>query len=113
MLSKINRLKKTEDFKKIFEKGQLVKGELLDLRMASNQLKICRFGFLISLKVSKKATQRNKIRRQLNEVAGLLLSQIKAGYDLIVIAKAKIIGKNQKQILTDFKNVIRKAQLFI
>lgn len=111
MLPKINKLKKASDFRRIFKKGRLIRGELLDLKFFTNLFAVCRFGFLINLKVSKKATVRNRVKRRLSEIIRSSINQIKPGHDVVIIAKPKIITKNQKEILRDFKNVTKKAQL--
>lgn len=85
MLSKINRIKKKKDFEIIFKNSKSFKNNLFILKIKKNNLGINRFGFVVSQKISKKATTRNKIRRRL---AGLMRSktmEMKNGIDLIII----------------------------
>jgi len=111
MLTQANRLKKTSDFKKVFRSGRSAGGNLFDLRFAANNLNFCRFGFLISLKISRKAVKRNRIRRQLSEAIRCFLSRLKPGYDIVLIAKPRIIDAKSEEIIRDLKNVIEKNSL--
>ena len=66
MLKKINRLKKKKDFEKVLRGGKGFKEDFLLFKTIKNNLKTSRFGFIISQKVSKKATVRNKLKRKLS-----------------------------------------------
>ena len=59
MLAKINRIKKKKDFEVIFKNSKSLKNNLFILKVAKNNLGLNRFGFVVSLKISKKATVRN------------------------------------------------------
>ncbi len=71
MLGKENRLRRKKDFEEIFKKGRSFKESFLVLKILKNNLKVSRFGFVVSQKVSKKAVVRNKIKRRLREIVGL------------------------------------------
>ena len=71
MLAKENRLRKERDFEAVFRNGKTFKEGFLVLKTIKNNLDTNRFGFIISQKVSKKATVRNKIKRKLREVIRL------------------------------------------
>lgn len=111
MLAKRFRLKKTNDFKAVYERGRLTRGDFIDLRFVKNKADNCRFGFVVSLNISKKATVRNKIKRHLGEAAANFISQTKEAKDILFIAKPKIINKNQKEMIKDAENIIKKAKL--
>lgn len=86
---------------------------MLDTRVFENKLGLCRLGFSIGLKFSKKATLRNKARRRLSEAARALLPQIKPGYDFIFIPKIKILETSQEEIIKDLKDVLYKNHFLI
>ena len=112
MFAKNSRLKKTADFKKIFRYGKFIRGEMAEARFLPNDLAICRFGFIVGLSVSKKATIRNRIRRLLNEAAGALAPSISNNFDILIVAKAKAVGKSREEILKDVQNIFKKAGIF-
>ncbi len=60
-----NSLKKKKDIDRVFKNGKAVKESCLTLKTVKNDLASPRFGFVISKKVSKKASTRNKLRRRM------------------------------------------------
>ncbi|MGA2418406.1 MAG: ribonuclease P protein component [Candidatus Staskawiczbacteria bacterium] len=98
MLPKINRIKKKKDFETIFKKSKSFKNNLFVFRIMENGLGKNRFGFVVSQKVSKKATIRNKIRRRLAEAARAHIKNIKIGADIVLIALPGIEKKEFSEI---------------
>jgi len=85
MLPKINRLKKKKDFESVFKNSKGVKIGPLSARATSNSLGLNRFGVVVSQKVSKKATARNKIRRRISEVIKKEVNNSQGGVDTVLI----------------------------
>ena len=74
MLPKINWLTKKKDFELVFKKGESIKNDFLIFKILKNHLKENRFGFVVSKKVSNKASKRNRIKRRLR---GAVLNRLK------------------------------------
>ena len=85
MLGQKNRLTKKKDFDSVFKQGQGFKQGFLYLKIKKNNLDSSRFGFIVSKKFSKKAVERNKIKRRLREVVKKELPKIKKPVDLIIV----------------------------
>lgn len=85
MLPKINRLRKKKDFETVFKKGTGHKGPCFILRVLKNSLDYSRLGIVVSKKVSKKAVERNKVRRRASEAIRHNFIGIKKGFDIIFI----------------------------
>ncbi len=111
MLSKINKLKKDNDFKNVFEKGKYSQKEFIKIKFSKNDLGISRFGFMIGLKISKKAVERNKIKRWLQEIIRLNLKEIKTGFDIIIMANPEILGKKHNQVEDNLINLLKESKL--
>jgi ribonuclease P protein component len=111
MLPRINRLKKKQDIKKVFKKGKKIKEGLLVLKMAKNNLSQTRFGFIVSKKVSKKATIRNKIKRRLREIAGKKRKRVKKGLDVLLIAPPGLETKDFWEIDEMLNKIFTKAKI--
>jgi len=111
MLPREYKLKKESHFKRTLQKGKSYQGEFMRLKVLKNNLGISRFAFIVNLKVSKKATQRNKIRRQLEEIIRLRLSQIRPGLDLIISVSPPITEENYRAIEKDLFSLFRKAKI--
>lgn len=124
MLPKINRLTKEKDFKTVFEKGEIIKNDFLIFKIFKNNLKESRFGFIVSKKISNKATVRNKVKRKLREAVlnGLkkfkttecstfAAGQEKESIDVVIIALSGIEKKEfseiEKTALDFFKKIKR------
>ena len=104
MLPQINRLKKEKDIKKVLKEGEALNEEVLVLKVIKNNLKNSRFGFIISGKISKKATIRNKIKRRLSETIRTKIKKIKTGADGLFIVKPGI----EKKEIQDVDKIINK-----
>lgn len=112
MLPKINRLKNKKDFEKIFKNGKRFKEEFLLLIMIKNNIKTTRFGIVVSQKVSKKATLRNKIKRWISEIIRLkIIKKIKKGFDILLIAVPEIEFKNFWEIEEVINKLFKKANI--
>ena len=111
MLPRKHRLTKEKDFNKTFKSGKSCFSKILGVKSLPNNLVYCRFGFVVSNKVSKKATQRNKIKRQLRDITHQELKNIKTGYDVLILALAPIIETDYPTIKKEFKNCFKKLNL--
>jgi len=111
VLPKNNRLKKKKDFENIFKRGRSVKEDLLSFKWRPNGLKVSRFGFIVSQKVSKKATVRNKIKRRLREILKLNLPRLEKGIDGIFIAFPGSEERNFYDMEASIKNIFIKTKI--
>ncbi len=108
-LNKKNRLKKKRDFENVFKKGRAVNGSFLFIKYRKNGLDTSRFGFIVSVKVSKKAVERNRIRRILSEAVRGRIDGL-GGYDIAVFATKKIIMADKKDVIEDFLEMLNKIK---
>jgi ribonuclease P protein component len=111
VLARKFRLTKEKDFERVFKKGRMFSGAFISVKVLANDTEILRFGFVVSLKVSKKAVERNKIRRRLQDLAMAELKMGKKGADIVITAKAAVKEKNFKEISAEFKALIGKAKI--
>ena len=112
MLPKINRLKNKKDIERIFKDGKGFKEDFLILKVVKNNSKNSRFAFVVSQKISKKATLRNKIRRRLNELARTKIKGFKKGMDLTLIALPGLEEKDFWEIDETVNKLFKKAKCF-
>lgn len=110
MLPKKNRLKKDKDFKNIYLKGRVFQNNFFIIRILENYQDINRFGFVVSGNVSKKAVERNKLKRRLREIVRKNLNYFRKGYDFVIIAKKDSCNKSYK-ILKE--NLLSLLKLFL
>ncbi|HEY5600824.1 MAG TPA: ribonuclease P protein component [Patescibacteria group bacterium] len=105
MLPKKNRISKKRSPSQIGIKR--VFGDNLNLKISQNDLDVSRFSVVVAKSVSKKATIRNQIKREVRQFVRQNLTSIKVGLDVIIIIK------NQNFNLEDVKRIFKKANIFL
>ena len=111
MLTKANRLNNKKDIEGVLKKGRGFKEDFLILKTAKNNLNKTRFAFIVSSKVSSKATVRNKIKRKLSELVRIKLKKIKSGTDNILIASPGLEIKDFWEMEEIMTQLFKKAKL--
>ncbi|MBI4280824.1 ribonuclease P protein component [Candidatus Uhrbacteria bacterium] len=112
MVPKENRLRKREDFDRIWKQGRSRHGKLLGLRFAPNQDKVGRCGIMVGLKVSKRATRRNHLRRRIREALRREFLPILGAFDVIIMAHPQSAGASYVDIKKELAFLFGKAGLF-
>jgi ribonuclease P protein component len=84
MFKKENRLTKKKDFDAVWKNGRSSFDKILGVKILPNKLALNRFGIMVGLKVSKKAVERNKIKRRLREIIQAEALNLKNGFDVAV-----------------------------
>ena len=111
MLPRENRLKKEKEFEAVFKGGRTFKGEYVLLRYLVNGTDKTKVGFVVSKKVSKLATQRNKIKRRMREITRKRKESIKDGLSIIMVALPRSIGAGYAEMEKDIGNLLDKEGL--
>lgn len=110
MKEKVYRLKKNKDFRRVYSKGRSFADRRIIMYFFKNDREESRIGFSVSKKVGN-AVIRNRTRRILKEICRLNRSQIKKGFDIIIIARAAIAGNTYREIEKSFFWLIKKSGL--
>lgn len=97
MLKKLNRLTKNKEFDNVFKGGRSSYAKVLGVKTARNDAGIIRVGILVSNKVSKKATDRNKIKRRVRESFRSVMEKL-AGADYVVVVLPPALGASFAEI---------------
>lgn len=113
MLQSQNRLKTDRDFKTVLKQGRSFYSSSIKLRLLKNGLNYNRFGFIIGTKISKKATVRNRVKRQIREIVRLKTKQglLKSGFDVVLSLAGGLIGKEYQEIEKELDGLISKTAL--
>lgn len=112
MLEKKNRICLDKEFDRVFKTGQSFYGKVLGIKIADNKLESTRFGLMVSLKVSKKAVVRNKIKRQIRAIISKNLDSIKKGKDVVILVFPLILDKNFEEIKKILASGFEKLKLY-
>lgn len=112
MLSKTFRLTGKETFAKLKKEGKKIFGETLTLvYRAREDEKNSKIGIIVSLKISKRAVDRNKVKRLIREAVRRDINDLKSGIDLVFLTKRNILKLDQEGIFTEVNKLLRKANL--
>lgn len=109
MLKKENRLKKKRDFERVLQKGRGYKGDSLFLKVIKNEEAEARIGIIVSKKVSKKAVERNKLRRRIREIVRTI--NLPSHFDAVVVAFPKASEKTFQELSLEIINLFKKANV--
>ena len=112
MLAKRLRLVKEKDFKKIFKLGKVFYSEIFCIKILANGLDVNRYGIVISTKVSKKAVERNKLKRWFRAAIKEFDKKLAIGFDLVIIASPTALSREYKFIKSELDKVWLKLKLF-
>jgi len=111
MLPGSNRLKKTKEIERVFREGRGLKEDSLLLKAAPNGLRLIRFAFVAGQKASKKAVERNKVKRALREIVRSRLTEIKPGFDVVITALQGSAGKRFEDLERTTIKLLKKTGL--
>jgi ribonuclease P protein component len=107
-----HRLRRREDFAKVYAKGDRYKGTYLSLRILyDNDPIFTRIGIVVSKKISKLAVIRNRFKRQLRAIFRQLLSQLKGGLQIVVTVTAVQSKPSYQEIWDDLNKLLARAKV--
>lgn len=85
-LPKDERLKNAGDFRSVFRNQKGAKAGTLLLKAKPSTKQASRFGIVISKQVSKKAVERNRLRRLLGEALKKEQDSLPSPHDIVLVA---------------------------
>lgn len=130
-LPKANRLRRREDFNRVYQKGFRKRSRYLTLVVLKPKGKISldssraatenvppddgwlptRVGISISQKVSKRAVIRNRIKRQIRAAMGKWLPLLPPGWNLVVVVHPQAVECDYFQFLRELEQLLMAAEV--
>jgi ribonuclease P protein component len=108
MLKKINRISLKSEIEEIKNQGKMLPGRLLGMLVLKKEDGEKKFGMIVSKKISKKAVERNRARRQVMEVIRRSLDGIPRGVRGLILAKPGLIGQKERLIEEEIKRMMER-----
>ena len=108
MLSKPHRIPSSE-LSTVMRFGKRMQMDTLSLIYARNAISAVRFTFVVSTKIDKRATRRNRMRRLMSESVRLHLHVITPGCDAVFVAKKGLAGLSQTEVEAQVVGALGKA----
>jgi len=105
-------LTRQKEFEKVYDSGKTVRDSFLFIKfLKDSSLENSKFGIVVSTKVSKKATVRNRIKRQISEAIKPHLKQISKNVNAVIVTNSKIVDKEFTEIEKVVLNLLRKSKI--
>lgn len=114
MLPKKYRLSSFQEIEKVKDKGKLFQFPFFGVLVLDNkESRPSRFSVNVSLKVAGNVVNRNKIKRLMSEAIKAFLSQIKPGFDLIILVKKMALKKSLGEIKEEVERAFLRTELLV
>jgi len=101
-------LTRRAQFLAVYEAGKASADHLIVVKALPNGMDVTRIGFSVTKDIGK-ATVRNRVKRLLKENVRLL--DIKAGWDIVFIARRSIVKADFHQLTGSAVKLLRRASL--
>ncbi len=114
MLTRIHRLRKDEDYKRLVQNSRSYGIGGLKVRVLMNQKDITRIGVVVGVVFSKKAVVRNRIRRQLQEIMRLFLKEgkLRHGMDIMIRPDTRALSLPYEVLRETLKEILKKMRVY-
>lgn len=109
--SKKFRLKR-KDVRNIFIGSRRFSSAVGTFFLKKNGFLFSRFGFAVPVAVSRKSNIRNKIKRMALERVRINLSDIVAGFDILIIFKKEVVNMTKREFYKQLQESFIKAGIF-
>jgi ribonuclease P protein component len=105
-----NRLRRASDVRRVYDEGKSWSHPLLVLIARPNGLGFSRVGVAASRRVGN-AVARNRAKRLMREAARHLYPQLNTGWDVMLVARTRIVGVKEPQVEKALKSLLKQAGL--
>lgn len=110
MLPKENRLTRKVDFTQVLKRGEMAQSKNFGLAyLAVNGSATPKFGFIVSTKISKRAVDRNRIKRILRQAVRELVGNTQNGLLLVLLARKSILGVKPDELKKELEGKLKQT----
>jgi ribonuclease P protein component len=112
VLKKVNRIKSKKDFAELKNRGVVYHSPFFGLvtLKKNNSLEETKVGIIVSKKISKKAVDRNRIKRLLSISIKNNWDKFKPDNKVLFLAKRAILKKSLEEIDKEMKEIVKKLE---
>ncbi|MDD3487050.1 MAG: ribonuclease P protein component [Candidatus Moranbacteria bacterium] len=115
MLSARHRLKDKKEFNALFRGGQTFSNDVLLMKVGSGKAgEASHFGFAVGVKFSKKAVERNRVKRWMREAVRGKIKQVQFGKNIVFLVNPRFPKDGLSLTLIEEKveNLLKKAKIY-
>ncbi len=106
----LKTLRNTRQFNQVYKKGKSIVNRHVVMYYVKNQTDYNQIGFSVSKKVGK-AVVRNRVKRLMKESFRINEEFIKAGYDIIFVARVRIKDSTYQEVEKAMLSCLKKSKL--
>ena len=111
-MKKTSSLKLNKDFRRLYYRGKSVACGYVVVYAGKNRLNQNRMGITCGKAIGK-AVVRNRVKRLIREGYRLLEDKLKPGYDIVIVARTRAVGKKMDVVRRDIRYAFSKLELFV
>ncbi len=94
-------LNKDRQFRRLYKKGTSAVRPCLVVYARENRSERNHLGFTVTAKIGKAVT-RNRVRRRLREIYRLHETELRPGFDLVVVARVRAVASSYARLEAEF-----------
>ena len=110
-MTRTTTLKQNYEFRRVYNKGKSGVSPFLVVYARPNRGKRNRLGVTVSTKLGK-AVVRNRVRRRLREIYRLSQPEMKQGYDIVLVARARAVAASYPELKRAYRRSCEKLALW-
>ncbi len=113
MIAKDFRISKKKDLDVILRSRSKFYSNNFVLRFFKNELSKSRFCVVVSKKISKRAVDRNRIRRRIYEILRLNYDRIKPEFDFMIFVKQGVLKMQYVDMESEILYLLKKSRTLL
>lgn len=107
MLAAPYRLSGQEEFDRVEKEGKIFQSKSFGLAYYNRgDSEYSRFGIVVSNKISKESTKRNRIKRAFRETVRQSMGYIKRGLDVVFLAKKVCLRESTDELMREARSAL-------
>ncbi len=111
MLARNSRLRRRSDFNRVHKQGQIKHLDNFSIKYHQSNLDHPRIAVVVSTKVSKRAVDRNRLRRRIYAQVREVLPSIKPGSDIIVMVRRSAMDRSSQELAQELVKSLASSNL--
>ncbi|OGF28285.1 ribonuclease P protein component [Candidatus Falkowbacteria bacterium RIFOXYC2_FULL_47_12] len=112
MLAKNYKIQKKKEVEAVFKNGRSSFDDIVGVKILPTAQGNSRFVVVVSTKVSKKAIERNRVKRKLSEICRLSLTRLAAGNDFFILALPASVQKTYRELENSLLRHFKKLGVY-